>query len=72
MDNKRRKLFVIKQSKGCEFMPEMRQNKFGGWAPPGPPWGAYAHPQTPSRNGGLLLMEGGKGRILVLRGTEGR
>jgi len=36
MDNKHRKLFVIKQSKGCKFMPKMHQNAFGGRAPPGP------------------------------------
>ena len=23
-------------------MPKMRQNTFGGWAPPTPAWGAYA------------------------------
>jgi len=27
---KHRKLFIIKQSKGCKFMPEMFQNTFGG------------------------------------------
>ena len=36
MDNKHRKLFAIKQSKGCKFMPKMHQNTFGGRAPPGP------------------------------------
>jgi len=29
-------IFVIKQSKGCKFMPKMQQNTFGGRAPPGP------------------------------------
>jgi len=29
-DNKHRKLFVIKQSKGCKFTPKMHQNTFGG------------------------------------------
>ena len=29
------KLFVIKQSKGCKFMPRMHVNTFDGWAPPG-------------------------------------
>ena len=43
---KHRKLFVIKQSKGCKFMPEMHQNTFGGRTPPGPAGGAYAF-QTP-------------------------
>jgi len=27
MENKHSKLFVIKQSKGCKFMPKMHQNK---------------------------------------------
>jgi len=36
------KLFVIKQSKGCKFMPRMHVNTFDGWAPPGPTGGAYA------------------------------
>jgi len=30
MDNKHRKLFVIKQSKGCNFMPQIYQNTFTG------------------------------------------
>jgi len=42
MDNKHRKLFVIKQSKGCKFMPKMHQNTFSGRAPPGPAGGTYA------------------------------
>ena len=32
MDNKHRKLFVIRQSKECRFMPKMHQNTFGGCA----------------------------------------
>jgi len=36
MDNKHRKLFVIKQSKWCIFMPKMHQNTFGGRAPSAP------------------------------------
>ena len=47
MDNKHRKLFVIKRSKGCKFMSKMHQNTFGGRAPPGPAGGAYALSQTP-------------------------
>ena len=44
MDNKHGKLFVIKQSKGCKFMPKMRQNRptFSGRAMPGPTGGAHA------------------------------
>jgi len=45
MDNKPRKLFAIKQSKGCK-LPKMQQNTFGGltsWgrADPWPQWGGY-------------------------------
>ena len=47
MDNEHRKLFAIKQSKGCRFMPKMYQNTFGGRAPPGPAGGACALPQVP-------------------------
>ena len=46
MYNKHRKLFVIKQSKGCRFMPKMHQNTSGDQVPPGPAGGAYALPQT--------------------------
>jgi len=45
VDNKHRKLFVIKQSKGCEFMPKMHRNTFGGRAPPRR---AHKLPHTPS------------------------
>ena len=41
IDNKQRKLFVIKQSKGCRFMSKIHQNT------PGPAGGAYALLQTP-------------------------
>ena len=52
MDNKQRKLFVIKQSKGCKVMPKMHSNMFGGL--------------REGRGGGLLLTgrkggNGGKG-----------
>jgi len=46
MDNKRKKLFVIKQSEERKFMPKMQ---------PGPAGGVYALPRLPSRNGGLLV-----------------
>jgi len=39
MDNKHRKFFVMKQSKGCIFTPKKRQNTFGGRALPGPAGG---------------------------------
>jgi len=47
MDNKHGKLFVIKQSKVCKFLPKMHQNAFGGRAPHGPSGGANALSQTP-------------------------
>jgi len=46
MDNKHRKLFVIKQSEGCKFMPKIKRNMFGGRALPGPAVGAFVLPQT--------------------------
>jgi len=45
----------------------MRQNTFDGRAPPGPAGGAYALPQTPSRNEGPT-SKGGR----VNRGREGQ
>jgi len=44
MDNKHRKLFVIKQSKGCRFMHKMYRNTSGGRAPPAPAGRDYAPP----------------------------
>jgi len=67
MDNKHRKLFVIKRAKRCKFrlnMPKVHQNTFGGRKPPGPAGGAYALLRPLAaimRNGGVLL-----------RGTEER
>ena len=84
MDNKHMKLVVIKQSRGCKFMPKMHQNTFGGGAAPGSAARAYALPRPPSRNGGLLLIrwregkggEGptykGRGKGLYLGGRKGR
>jgi len=46
IDNKNRKLFVIKQSRECRFVPKMHQNTFSGRAPPGPVGGAYTLPKT--------------------------
>ena len=69
MDNKRRKLFVIRQSKGCKFLPKMRQNTLAHTRQ-----GAYALPRSPSRNGGLLLRRRGKRRGPTSKeyGREGR
>jgi len=84
MDNKHMKLVVIKQSRGCKFMPKMHQNTFGGGAAPGSAARAYALPRPPSRNGGLLLIrwregkggEGptykGRGKRAIPGGTEGK
>jgi len=61
MDNKHRKVFVIKQSKGCKFMPKIHQNTFGSRALPGPVGGGLMqmHSRRPSsRNGGLFLRAG--------------
>ena len=61
MDNEHRKLFVIKQSKGCKFMPKMCRNTFGGRT--------LRSPRTPCRGGGPTSKEK-EGRGLLLRGTE--
>ena len=66
MDNKHRKLFVTKQSKGYKFMPKMQQNTFRSRTPPEPAGGAYALPRPPSRNGVLLL----RGGCLLIRGRR--
>ena len=71
MDNKHRKLFVIKQSEGCTFMPRMYQNTFCNRAVPGPAGEAYALPQA-SRNGILLLRGGIEEEGPAYRGREGR
>jgi len=66
MDNKPRKLFAIKQSKGCKFIPKMQQNTFGGLTS----WGrADLWPQW---GGATSKGREGRGiRGLLLRGTEG-
>jgi len=51
MDNKHRKMLVIKQWEGRKFMPKMHKNTLGGRAPPGPAGGAYAFPRAPRHNG---------------------
>ena len=51
----------------------MHQNTLRGLAVPGPAGGDYALPRPPSRNGGLLLREGGKrGLGPTYKGREGR
>jgi len=64
MDNKHRKLFVIKQSKGCKFVPKMHQNTFGG------PLVELMLSLRPSRNGGPTCN--GVGRDREGRGRKGR
>ena len=65
MENKHGKLFVIKQSEGCKFVPKMHQNTFGGWAPTGPARGELME--------GLLLRgrREGKGRGPTYKGMKG-
>ena len=46
MDNKHRKLFIIKLSKRYTYMPKMHRNTLGGQAPPGPAGGAYELPRS--------------------------
>ena len=71
MHNKHRKLFVIKQPKGCKFMPKIHQNTFGGRAPPGPAAGAHKLPR-PSMGLTSKGREEGEGRRPTFKGMEGR
>ena len=43
MNDKYRKLLVIKQLKGCKFMPKMHQNPFGDRTR----WGSFCVSQLP-------------------------
>jgi len=55
MDTKHTKLFAIKQSKGCKFMPGMHQDTFGGRDR----WLSLCSPPDPlAAIGGLILGEG--------------
>jgi len=72
MDNKHGKLFVSKQSKGCEFVPKMHQNTFRGRAAPGPAVGVYALPRPPRLNGGVLLRGGRERREEKGNGKGGK
>jgi len=79
MDDKHRKLFVIKHSKECKYVPEMHQNTFGGQLRAR--WGSLcAPPELLTAIGGLLLRGGregergewrkGRGEGLVIKGRE--
>ena len=57
-DYKHRKSFVIKQSKGCKFMPKMHHNAFGGRDLPGPAGELMCSPQIPRPQWGYLLLRG--------------
>jgi len=59
-----KKQSCIGYSKRSKFRPKMRQNAFGGRAPPGPLGELQRSPRPPSRNTG----EG----CLLLRGREGK
>ena len=69
MDDKHKKLFVIKQSKGCNFMLKMHQNTFGGRAPPGPAGELMRSPRPYIRNWGHT--SNGDGRQDTWDGTGG-
>jgi len=45
MDNKHWKLFVVKQPRGCKFMPKMHPDTFGGRAAPA--GGSFGAPTDP-------------------------
>ena len=70
MDNKRRKLFVTKQSKGCKFLPKMHQSTFGGR--PDPPKVLMRFPDPLAVMESYFSGEGGRGGALLLRSTDGR
>ena len=58
MDNKHRKLFVVKQSEGCKCMPKIHLNMFGARALPlGEHMRSPSDPLAPQR-GGVLLRAG--------------
>jgi len=63
MDNKYKKLSIVKPSKRCKLMPKMYQNTLVSRAVPGPAGELKRSPRSPGNNdGGLLLRMGGKGR----------
>ena len=76
MGNKHRKLFVIGQSKGCKFLPQMHRNTFGSRALSRPAVGAYALARPLAAMGGLFLRERevqrGKGGVCLEGGQKGR
>ena len=69
MDNKHRKLFVIKRSKGCKFMPKMHQKYV--WRP-GSTWTRWgslcALPDSVAAMGAYIK----EGRKEGERGRKGR
>jgi len=70
MESKTGNYSSLSNQKGAIYAQNAPTNV--GWAPPGPAGEAYAFPQNPSCNGGLLLRGGNKegGRGLVLREGE--
>ena len=57
MDNKHRKLFVIKQSKECKFMSiYMHQKRLAAGLRPDPLGELMCSPRPPGRNGEDLLL----------------
>ena len=72
INNKHRKLIVIKWSKGCKFVAKMHQNTFGGRTLPGPAGGAYAPYALTATVGATSKTREGRGGSIFLRGTEWR
>ena len=72
MDNKHRKLVVMKQSKGCKFTPKCIKIRLAAGLRADPLGELTRSSRPSSRNGGLLLRgrEGreGKRRDLLIRG----
>jgi len=64
MDNIHMKLFVIKQSKGRNFIPKMHQNTFGGRAPQ---WGRTSKGGAREEWG---MEKGGEGKSPKVKVSE--
>jgi len=76
MDNKHRKLFVIRQSKGANVCLKCTKIRLAAGFHPDPLGDLMRSIRPPSRDGGLLLSSeeregrGGKGGDLLIRGGK--